>query len=82
MIALLASINDSIASIFLVGILIGGALLAQIGGMSFLVSFTAYHASIITAYGYNVAICLISLTLLCSPLWIIAAERLVSYRYP
>ena len=55
--------------------IIGGALLAQIGEMSFLVCFTAYQSNIITEYGYNIGICLISLTLLCSPMWIICMER-------
>lgn len=57
--------------------IIGGALLAQIGEMSFLVCFTAYSSQIISEFGYNVCICLISLTLLCSPLWIGMMERLV-----
>lgn len=57
--------------------LIGGALLAQIGEMSFLVCFTAYSSGIITEFGYNAGICLISLTLLCSPLWIGMVEKVV-----
>lgn len=57
--------------------LIGGALLAQIGEMSFLVCFTAYSSGIISEFGYNLGICLISLTLLCSPLWIGMVERVV-----
>ncbi len=56
---------------------LGGALLAQIGEMSFLVCFTAYNSSIITEFGYNIGICLISLTLLFSPLWIVMTERLI-----
>lgn len=58
--------------------LIGGALLAQIGEMSFLVCFTAYSSKIISEFGYNAGICLISLTLLFSPLWIAAIERVVN----
>jgi len=57
---------------------LGGALLAQIGEMSFLVCFTAYSSSIITEFGYNIGICLISLTLLFSPLWIVITERIIS----
>ncbi len=57
--------------------IIGGALLAQIGEMSFLVCFTAYNSNIISEFGYNVGICLISLTLLCSPLWILLMEKLI-----
>ena len=56
--------------------IIGGALLAQIGEMSFLVCFTAYNSKIITEFGYNIGICLISLTLLCSPLWIVTMEKI------
>jgi len=56
---------------------IGGAFMAQIGEMSFLVCFTAYTAGIISEYGYNLSICLISLTLLFSPLWILASEKIV-----
>lgn len=58
--------------------LIGGALLAQIGEMSFLVCFTAYSTKIISEFGYNVGICLISLTLLFSPIWIGGIQRLVN----
>ncbi|MDF1699241.1 MAG: cation:proton antiporter, partial [Saprospiraceae bacterium] len=57
---------------------LGGALLAQIGEMSFLVCFTAYNSKIITEFGYNIGICLISLTLLFSPLWILMTERSLS----
>lgn len=58
--------------------LLGGALLAQIGEMSFLVCFTAYQSSIITEFAYNISICLISLTLLFSPLWIATTEQLIA----
>ena len=58
--------------------LIGGALLAQIGEMSFLVCFTAYSSQIISEFGYNAGICLISLTLLFSPLWIGGVQRIVN----
>lgn len=57
--------------------ILGGALLAQIGEMSFLVCFTAYNSKIISEFGYNIGICLISLTLLFSPLWIVITERLL-----
>lgn len=57
--------------------IMGGAFLAQIGEMSFLVCVTAYHAKIISEFGYNIGICLISLTLLFSPLWIALSDRIV-----
>ncbi len=50
--------------------LYAGALLAQIGEFSFLLAAVALEASIITDYGYQTTIALISLTLLLSPLWI------------
>ena len=73
-------INSSVLKVFgsdWKNALLGGALLAQIGEMSFLVCFTAFHAEIISAYAYNMGICLISLTLLCSPIWIFGMERMI-----
>lgn len=58
--------------------MLGGAFLAQIGEMSFLVCFTAYQSSIITEYGYMFSISLISLTLLISPFYIGLTERLLA----
>jgi len=58
--------------------LLGGALLAQIGEMSFLVCLTGYQAGILSLFGYNLGISLISLTLFFSPLWILAAERILA----
>lgn len=55
----------------------GGAMLAQIGEMSFLVCFTAYTSPIISEFGYNFSICLIALTLLFSPLWIALTEKII-----
>jgi|GEM_PF-5619182 len=55
-----------------------GALLMGVLGLSPALGalcFTAYQSNIITEYGYNIGICLISLTLLCSPMWIICMER-------
>jgi len=62
--------------------ILGGALLAQIGEMSFLVCFTAFTSEIITEFGYNIGICLISLTLLCSPLWILMMEQSSTRLFP
>lgn len=58
---------------------IGGALLAQIGELSFLLGFEAFSLHIITDFGYKFSICLISITLLISPFWITFAEKLVRY---
>ncbi len=57
--------------------LLGGALLAQIGELSFLLSSSAYHLGIIGAYAYNFTISLISLTLIISPFWITITEKII-----
>ncbi|WP_378173977.1 cation:proton antiporter [Aquimarina sp. SS2-1] len=59
--------------------LLGGALLAQIGELSFLLSSTAYGLEIIGDFGYNFTISLISLTLVVSPFWIALTEKLTGY---
>ncbi|MGY3792045.1 cation:proton antiporter domain-containing protein [Aquimarina sp. 433] len=56
--------------------LLGGALLAQIGELSFLLSSTAFSLNIIEDFGYNFTISLISLTLVISPFWIGITEKL------
>jgi CPA2 family monovalent cation:H+ antiporter-2 len=58
--------------------ILGGALLAQIGELSFLLSFTALSLDIIEDFAYKFTISLISLTLVISPFWIGATERLLS----
>jgi CPA2 family monovalent cation:H+ antiporter-2 len=55
----------------------GGALLAQIGELSFVISSTAYHAGIIGDYAYQLTIVVISLTLLISPFWIAATKKIL-----
>jgi len=57
--------------------LLGGALLSQIGELSFLLSSTALTLGIIGNFGYNFTISLISLTLIISPLWIGITEKLI-----
>ncbi len=57
--------------------LLGGALLAQIGELSFLLSSSAFHLDIIGQYGYQFTISLISLTLIISPFWILITEKLI-----
>ncbi|MFH1852588.1 MAG: cation:proton antiporter [Candidatus Neomarinimicrobiota bacterium] len=56
---------------------LGGALLAQIGELSFLLSSSAYALGIIGTYGYNFTISLISLTLIISPFWISLSEKIL-----
>ena len=50
--------------------LYGGALLAQIGELGFVIISTAYFANIITEFTYQLAIVTTALTLLISPFWI------------
>ena len=56
---------------------LGGAYLAQIGEMSFLLTLSALHAGIISDFGYNFSVCLISLTLVISPFWISGTEAIL-----
>ena len=60
----------------------GGALLAQIGELSFLIISASFHVGIIGQYEYTFVITLISLTLFISPFWISLSERLVSFIGP
>ena len=57
--------------------LLGGALLAQIGELSFLISATAFSLGIFEGYAYHFTISLICITLVVSPLWILMTERLL-----
>jgi len=57
--------------------LYGGALLAQIGELSFVLASTAYFSEIITDFEYQLTIIIISLTLLISPFWISATKKIV-----
>lgn len=59
---------------------LGGALLAQIGELSFLLSSLAYSLNIIEEYTFTFTISLISLTLIVSPFWIAASEYLLKWK--
>ncbi|MBA6416525.1 cation:proton antiporter [Colwellia sp. 6M3] len=50
--------------------LYAGVLLSQIGEFSFVLAAVGHQASIINEYGYQLALCVISLSLLSSPIWI------------
>lgn len=54
----------------------GGALLAQIGELGFVVVSTAYYAKVIGDYAYQLTIVTIALTLLVSPFWIAATKKI------
>jgi CPA2 family monovalent cation:H+ antiporter-2 len=58
--------------------LYGGALLAQIGELSFILASSAFYANIITDFSYKLTIIVISLTLLISPFWIGLTRKLVN----
>lgn len=62
--------------------LYGGALLAQIGELSFVLASTAFYANIITDFGYQLTIIVISLTLLISPFWISTTKKLLGINSP
>ena len=55
--------------------LYGGALLSQIGEFSFVLAGVGVHALIISEYSFQMAIGVISLSLLISPLWIISVKH-------
>jgi len=58
--------------------LYGGALLAQVGELSFLLASSAYFTKIISEFAYQLAIIVISLTLLLSPFWIAMTKRFIN----
>jgi len=60
--------------------ILGGALLAQIGELSFLLGSSAYKLEIIESYSYQFTISLISLTLIISPFWITLTEKLIAFQ--
>ena len=55
----------------------GGALLAQVGELSFVLAASAFNAQIISDFDYQLSIVVISMTLLISPFWIAATKKLV-----
>lgn len=61
---------------------IGGALLAQIGELSFLLASAGQALGIINEFSYQFTISLISLTLIASPFWIAASCQMASFWQP
>ena len=55
----------------------GGALLAQIGELSFIIAATAYYRDVIGEFTYQLSIATISITLLFSPFWILLTKKIV-----
>ena len=60
----------------------GGALLAQVGELSFILAAIAFADHIISEYGYQLAILVIAITLLISPLWIGLTKIVVQKTHP
>jgi len=60
----------------------GGAMLAQVGELGFIILGTAYMNKVVTEYAYQLAILIISLTLLISPMWIEASKWLMFRKRP
>lgn len=69
---LLRAFNESWQEAFL-----GGALLAQIGELSFLLASAGKLFGIIEDFSYQFTISLISLTLIASPFWIAVSQKLI-----
>lgn len=61
--------------------ILGGAYLAQIGELSFLLTATAFTYGIIEEFSYHFTISIISLTLIISPFWILVAEKASRYLF-
>lgn len=59
--------------------LYGGALLAQIGELSFIVASNAFFVGIITDFEYQLTIIIISVTLLISPFWIATTRKVIKF---
>ncbi len=59
--------------------IVGGAYLAQIGELSFLLSAMAYSLGIIEIFSYNFTVSIISLTLVISPFWVGLSKKVVNF---
>jgi CPA2 family monovalent cation:H+ antiporter-2 len=59
-----------------------GALLAQIGEFGFVLAAVGINGHIITDYGYQLVISIITVTLLLSPAWILLMRRLLGWPSP
>ncbi len=57
--------------------LYGGALLGQVGELSFVLGASAYSAQIISNFTYQLMIMVISLTLLISPFWVTLTKKII-----
>lgn len=62
--------------------LYAGTLLSQIGEFSFILAAIGIQAHIISSYGYQITIAVISISLLFSPVWIMLAKRVLKPKSP
>jgi len=60
--------------------LYSGVLLSQIGEFSFVLAAVGSQTNIINEFGYQLALCVISLSLLVSPVWISLGEKLLKWK--
>jgi CPA2 family monovalent cation:H+ antiporter-2 len=60
----------------------GGAMLAQVGELGFMLLASAYFYGVISDYGYQIAILTISLSLFISPIWIEISKWFVFRKHP
>lgn len=60
----------------------GGALLAQIGELSFVLAATGYNSGVFSEYLYHLTIAAIALSLLLSPFWIQFTKNWCHYKSP
>ena len=60
--------------------LYAGTLLSQIGEFSFILAAVGIQAHIISDYGYQMTIAVISISLLISPLWIMLIKRILKHK--
>lgn len=58
-----------------------GVLLSQIGEFSFVLAAVGNQANIINQHGYQLAICVIALSLLVSPMWIALCKKAIKYEH-
>ncbi|TQV75554.1 cation:proton antiporter [Aliikangiella marina] len=56
-----------------------GVLLSQVGEFSFVLAAVGFQSSIINEYGYQLALCVISVSLLVSPAWIAFGRSVIGW---
>lgn len=59
--------------------LYSGILLSQIGEFSFVLSAVGFQSGIINDFAYQLSLCVISLSLLISPIWIVTGKKILKW---